>query len=151
MANIEIVSDRHVIYYNNKQFSSFQVLTHWRNRTNMFFFAPMALDSRLDISFKPSNSIFDILKQGMVDNMTVQWSYSSFFRQCGVTVCRYESSGRHSILRIITTSMGIISGLSVALQLVTPFVVHMIHFCLGHLLGKSLALDFRATKIRMNF
>lgn len=102
----------------------------------MFFYVPPPLNPTLDISFKPEDSILNILKKGMIDNTTVQWSYSSFFERCGATYCTYTISGYQNIITIVTTSIGIASGISVVLQLLVPLLIHVGHWCLRHMSGK---------------
>lgn len=94
---------------------------------------PPLLNQTLDATFHPDDNITDILRRGMIDGKYSNWSYDLFFEKCGANYCSYSVSDRQNIIIIITSVIGIASGLSVALQLLTPLLFHIAHWCLGNL------------------
>jgi hypothetical protein len=69
--------------------------------------------------------------QNMVDRLFVeQWftnrSYQNYFQQCNPTSCTYSYIQHFQMLYIITTILGVYSGLTVILGVATSFIIHII-------------------------
>lgn len=96
---------------------------------------PPLLNRTLDASFHPNDSITNLLARGMIDGKFKNWSYDLFFEKCGAMHCSYSVPGRQNIIIIVTSVIGIASGLSVALQLLTPLLFHLIRWCVKHFQG----------------
>jgi hypothetical protein len=73
----------------------------------------------------------------MLDELSRNSSYSSFFAECAANLCTYSIEGRKNIIIVVTSLIGVFSGLSVALQLATPFVVQVYDACLQHVNGRQ--------------
>ena len=73
----------------------------------------------------------------MIDQVSLPVSYPGFFSECAASNCTYSLNERQNIILIITSLIGIGSGLSVALRLVTPFLFHIVYWSLGLVQSKQ--------------
>lgn len=126
----------------------FQVVSIWRNRSTTFAYAPPLLSPSADQLFNASNTLIEILEEGMIEELTIQASYNLFFDLCAASNCTYSLKGREDLVIIATRLLGIFSGLSVILRLVTPFLFHIVYWPFRHAQGKSLV---RVLHIRGRF
>ena len=69
----------------------------------------------------------EIVQEMFIESWSFNVSYKKFFQQCHPTSCSYTLIGRHNVLYVITTIVGLYGGLTVLLKLVVPFAVHHIH------------------------
>jgi hypothetical protein len=112
------------------------VISFWRSRTTAFNYIPPLLNASLDELFNASDTLIDILEEGMIDQLSLPLSYPGFFSECAASNCTYSLQGRQNIILIITSLISICSGLSVALRLVTPFLFHIVSWSIGLVQGK---------------
>lgn len=70
----------------------------------------------------------DIIREGLINRMSSESSYSNFLEECAPLNCTYSYNGREDLIILITSVIGIAKGLSVALQLFTPLLFHMFYY-----------------------
>lgn len=85
--------------------------------------------SILQLALQPLNdsnhqydSIETLANQLFIQSWNNQSSYQSYFEQCHPLTCQYSYETRFNIVYIITTLIGLLGGLSIALRLITPIV-----------------------------
>jgi hypothetical protein len=66
----------------------------------------------------------DIVQEMFIESWSLNVSYENFFQQCRPKSCSYTLNGRHNILNVVTTIVGLYGGLTVLLMLVVPFAVY---------------------------
>jgi hypothetical protein len=115
-----------------------QVIEFWQNRTNGLVYLPPLLKQSISSNFDSSTSLSDIIEQMMIEQWSSNISYSSFFTQCNPQYCTYIAIERSDIIGIVTTLIGIFSGLNVALRLLTPLVIRAIFWFKDHVHGTSI-------------
>ena len=64
--------------------------------------------------------------------MVEQWSnttdYETFFTECAPNYCAYTITERPNLIIIITTLIGLVGGLNIALHMTSPVVIRMLLF-----------------------
>jgi len=88
-----------------------------------------ALSSSSNSHFLPNWIIQTLLNELMIDELSVEVAFDSFYAQCNPTYCSYTYMHRFDVLYIITTIIGIFGGLSFALRLIVPIIVHVLLRC----------------------
>ena len=101
----------------------------------MFNFIPTRLEANRDTRFNASDAFIDIIKEGMMNQVSLTAPYSKFFSACAASNCTYALKGRQKLVIIITNLISICSGLSVALRLITPFLFYIVYGCLKFFQG----------------
>jgi hypothetical protein len=61
-----------------------------------------------------------------VDNWYINDSYANYFQQCRPLYCTYQFIQNFDIVYILTSVLGLYSGLTVTLKLIIPFIIHII-------------------------
>lgn len=90
---------------------------------------PPLLNENAPSRFNTSTLISDIVKEGMVEKMNTSISYSSFIAACNPAYCSYTITEQRSIVALLTTVLGVFSGLNVAMQLIVPLVMKFVYQC----------------------
>ncbi|CAF4320292.1 unnamed protein product, partial [Rotaria sordida] len=62
----------------------------------------------------------------MIDSWTSNISFSSYYNICSPSSCTYEYISRNNLFFVITTILGIFSGLSLGLKLLTLIILRFI-------------------------
>ncbi|CAF3318885.1 unnamed protein product, partial [Rotaria sp. Silwood2] len=78
------------------------------------------------ITFNKTDTIETLLRALMVDEWAVAVNYTSYFEACRIQTCSYSFVGRHPLLFIATTILGLIGGLTKILQIIVPMFVGFI-------------------------
>lgn len=120
-----------VLMYNEQ----FQVIDYWRTRNKYFDYTPSLLIPLSNSDFNESSSIKAIVESAFISNSSANISYSGYFSQCAAASCTYSIYGRQSIVIIVTSIIGVFSGLSTVLKLLTPLLVQVLYWCLHDLQG----------------
>ena len=81
------------------------------------------LTSSVNSRFPPNITVDKIVTQLFIENWTNLISFKDYYNQCDPIECTYTFEERINIVYLITTILGIVGGLSVALRIITPFVV----------------------------
>lgn len=92
--------------------------------TNASFFSP--LDSNFPSKFSPNSTIQNIFNELMIEELVIDYPPEIFFEQCGPLECSYSYIHRSTILTVITTVVGFVSGLNTLLRFIIPLVVDAI-------------------------
>jgi len=82
-----------------------------------------ALDASLSSRFLENSTIEDLLDELMIEEWNSSILYDNYFNECEPTECTYTHQTKKSIIYIVTTIIGLIGGLTTALQLVVPRLV----------------------------
>ncbi len=112
-----------------------QVIEFWQNNTNGLVHLPPLLKQSIVSNFDSSTLISNIVEQLMIEQWSNDISYSSFFTQCNPQYCTYMVTEQSDIIVIVTTLIGVFSGLNVALTLLIPLVIRTIFWFKGHVYG----------------
>ncbi|CAF1071614.1 unnamed protein product [Adineta ricciae] len=81
------------------------------------------LDSTVQRRFSPETKLENVVSQLFIEDWTNTSNFSSYYHQCAPNECTYTYEGRFNRAFIIATALGTIGGLSVALQIFTPFSI----------------------------
>ena len=79
--------------------------------------------SQLGVNHQINASIGDLLAQLFVEDWHLQMSYDEYFSACAPLFCSYQLVERHKYLYISTFLLGLISGLTTGLRLITLSLV----------------------------
>lgn len=88
-----------------------------------------ALDPSSPSQFNTNSSISSFVAQMMVENWTNTSSHMAFYNKCKPSTCTYSYQGKHDLLTIITTIIGLLGGLTFILKLIVPPVVIFLYRC----------------------
>lgn len=97
-------------------------------RNPFLFYTPPLLTSTSGDSFNESSSLQTLLSTGFITSWPIKVNYSSFFAQCKAKTCTYSIYGRQSLPTIVTSTIGVFSGLSTVLKLLIPILVHVTYW-----------------------
>jgi len=111
------------------------VIEFWRNQTYSLNYLPPLLNQTVPSQYNTSTLMLTIIENIMIEEWSKEVSYSKFFDQCHPSYCIYSVNERPSAIFIITTVIGIFSGLNVVLKLLTPLILRGIYWCWGHTQG----------------
>jgi hypothetical protein len=111
------------------------VIQFWRNRTYALNYLPPLLDRTVPSRFNTSTLILTIVENCLIEGWSQQVSYSSFFDQCYPSYCTYSVNELPDIIYIVTTLIGVLSGLNVVLKLLIPLLVQALYWCWGYVHG----------------
>ena len=70
------------------------------------------------------SSIYEILSNLMIENWNNQSSYENYINQCSIEQCAITFIKRGSFLYIITTTLGLIGGLTTVYRFIIPLIIH---------------------------
>ena len=84
------------------------------------------LDSLMASRFLPNTTLYDIVSQLFIENWTSSTDFISYYNRCAPDECTYTFEERFNIVYIISTTLGIVGGLSVALQILTPLIAKLL-------------------------
>ena len=82
------------------------------------------LDATAISHFLTTSTASEILNELMVEDW--QWTnmYDQYYESCHPLECRYTVKTRNDVVYIVTTVIGLIGGLVIALKLIVPRLVH---------------------------
>ena len=81
------------------------------------------LNASVLINYAPTTPIGDIIDHLMIEQLLNDTQYEKYYNSCKPLVCTYTSIDRFDWLYIITTFLGVFSGLSLCLRLICPLVI----------------------------
>ncbi|UJR19841.1 hypothetical protein I4U23_022974 [Adineta vaga] len=84
------------------------------------------LDPTVKSRFPPNTTMDDIVRQLFIEDWTHTISFSSFYKECAPKNCTYSYEERFNKAYIISTTLGIVGGLSVALRILVPLIVKLL-------------------------
>lgn len=70
-----------------------------------------------------NNTIEKLLSQMFITHWTNKTFFQQYFNQCAPNPCQYTINQRNDLLFIITSLIGLFSGLSSVLSIITPFII----------------------------
>ena len=76
--------------------------------------------------FMINSTVEMLLNELMIDEIISNVRFDLFYAQCNPAYCSYSYTHRFDALFIVTTVIGIFGGISLALQLMAPFIAAMI-------------------------
>ena len=89
---------------------------------------PKPLNALLSTRYLPNDTITNIYQQMMIDQWEIMKNFSSYYAACAPTQCTYTYTQRFDFLSLITILLSLFSGLTVALRIVSPFIVKLGHW-----------------------
>ncbi|CAF2577132.1 unnamed protein product [Rotaria sp. Silwood2] len=78
----------------------------------------------------PSATVKSLLNQLMVNQWETSVNYESHFEACAPLTCTYSFNTQADLLYVVTTTIGVYGGISVALKLMVPYIVKIVHHLL---------------------
>ncbi|CAF1238074.1 unnamed protein product [Adineta ricciae] len=88
---------------------------------NSFIFQPSK--TTLPSRFTPQGTIANVANQSLTEILSYNFSHAEYYMQCAPRVCVCSYEYRSSALTIVTTIIGVLSGLNRALHLFIPIFV----------------------------
>ncbi|CAF1538080.1 unnamed protein product [Adineta steineri] len=85
----------------------------------------MAMNSTFVSRFQPNTTIVDIVNELFIEQWQVNVSYSKFYEQCAPTYCSYTLETSPTFIYIITQTIGIYGGLTVALRYISLYTIQL--------------------------
>ena len=82
-----------------------------------------ALMSRFLVNF----TVRDFLQEILVDQWNPKTDFQSYYEECQPTECSYSLNIRKDLLVVVTTLVGLLGGLSAALNLMSPIAVRVLY------------------------
>ncbi|CAF4336263.1 unnamed protein product, partial [Rotaria sp. Silwood2] len=76
--------------------------------------------------FNVTTPISTLVNQMMIEDWFNISSHVAFYEQCRPLICTYSYVGKNDLIVVITTIIGLISGLTTILKFLTPRVVHTV-------------------------
>ncbi|CAF3826720.1 unnamed protein product [Adineta steineri] len=84
-----------------------------------------AMNSTFVSRFQPNMTIVDIVNELFIEEWQVNVSYSKFYGQCAPTYCSYTLETSPTFIYIITQTIGIYGGLTVALRYISLYTIQL--------------------------
>ena len=81
--------------------------------------------SLLALNESPYDPIDTLANKLFIQSWNNKSSYQSYFNQCHPLTCQYTYESRFNIIYIVTTVIGLLGGLNIALRLVVPPIVKL--------------------------
>ncbi|UJR19234.1 hypothetical protein I4U23_022363 [Adineta vaga] len=85
-----------------------------------------ALNSTLPSIFLVTSTISDILSRIMIEEWYGTAMYDKYFQECTPTECRYVEVTKNPFIYVITTSIGVVGGLTIVLTFIVPRMVNFV-------------------------
>ncbi|CAF1273160.1 unnamed protein product [Didymodactylos carnosus] len=76
--------------------------------------------------YNVTTSIKDIVQQLMVEQWNNKTSFDAYFKRCKPESCVYTYSKRVNLIYVLTTTIGLIGGLTTVLRIFVPFIIKSI-------------------------
>ena len=92
-------------------------------------------DSAALSHFRPNASIGAVFGELFIESWQQMSNYSLYFQTCEPTLCTYSYSRKLRVIYMVATLFGIIGGLSVALRLLSPYLLQAIYKVTRSMLG----------------
>ena len=73
--------------------------------------------------FPPHSLIGTILNDLMVESWNETILYDEYYKQCAPKQCTYTYTSHNNLFQIVTTTIGLVGGLSVVLKIIVSFIV----------------------------
>ncbi|CAF1026860.1 unnamed protein product [Adineta steineri] len=90
----------------------------------------IALDKSLLDRFSENSTIEELINQLMVAEWNSSIIYENYYNECQPSQCTYTHQTKNSVIYIVTALVGLIGGLTTALELIVPRMVKFISFCI---------------------
>ena len=90
------------------------------------------LDSTIKSRFLPETTLDPIFSQLFVDDWSNSTNFTAYYNQCAPNQCTYTYQERFNRAYLISTILGIIGGLSVALKILIPPIITLLRRIYHH-------------------
>lgn len=87
-------------------------------------FSAMVVDNKS--RFSPTATIQSMVENLMIEEWNINISYENYYDQCAPAFCTYLKEERHGFLFALTRLIGVLSGLTVLLELIIPSTVQLV-------------------------
>jgi hypothetical protein len=104
----------------------FQIISHINVNVSSINFTTLNLSSE----YNTNNSYDEIeilANKLFIQSWNYQSSFESYFNQCYPLKCQYTYQSRLILIYVITTIIGFIGGLTIALDIIAPLIVKLAH------------------------
>lgn len=81
------------------------------------------MNASLSSRFLPTTTVGDLLDELMVEQWNWTTLYEDYFDECHPIECTYTYNTRNDLIYILTTTIGLVGGLTTALRLIIPRLV----------------------------
>ncbi|CAF3730549.1 unnamed protein product [Rotaria sp. Silwood1] len=101
-----------------------------------------ALNADDMITFKPKDTVNDLIMAAFIDQQIQMADYESYYTQCQPEMCIYTIDQKLHSVTLVNSVIGLLGGLSVVLRLLIPLLIKIIYgiyrLCLHRTRGKKL-------------
>ena len=77
-------------------------------------------------NYKPNTLISDIVNNVMIESLHNTTDFRGYFEACAPQICSYSYPQRFSLIYMITTIISLIGGLSVAIRILSSFIINFL-------------------------
>ncbi|CAF1352610.1 unnamed protein product [Adineta steineri] len=85
----------------------------------------MAMNSTFVSRFQPNTTIVDIVNELFIEQWQLNISYTKFYEQCAPMYCSYKFEKSPTFIYIVTRTIGIYGGLTVALRYISLYMIQL--------------------------
>ena len=110
---------------------------------------PPSLNSSAMDSFLPTTPISAIFANSMIDHWQESSNFSGYFHNCQPVQCTFTTLRKNGFMNVATLLVGVFGGLTVALHIITPFLIKAARFIFYYI--KRRLLPMRQGQSSMSF
>lgn len=92
--------------------------------TNATRFKP--LDPRTLIRFSTKTTVQDLFTNLMIENLIVNYSYITYYKQCSPKICSYSTMRSNTMTYFVTTIISLFGGYNSLLRIIAPLIMQYI-------------------------
>ncbi|CAF1189924.1 unnamed protein product, partial [Didymodactylos carnosus] len=100
------------------------------------------LNSTLLSNYFITSTVEDIVRRLMVEQWNAKLVYESYYQECAPASCSYTYMRKLDIVHMITATLGLFGGLTIAFQIIIPFVVLIVRIAVKQLNRHKIAPTF---------
>ena len=89
---------------------------------------PVPLNGSAMRSFLPNTSVSAIFTYSMLDRWQESSDFSGYFHSCEPVQCSFTTLRKNRFIYLTTLLIGVFGGLTVALHIITPFLVRAVRY-----------------------
>ena len=102
---------------------------------------PKPLNNSVPSQYLPNETIKNIYRELMSEKWEITKNFSTYYSACAPDECTYTYVESFDLIRVITVLVGLFGGASVALRIMSPFIVRF-----GQYIHKHLKKRFRRNR-----
>ncbi|CAF1401105.1 unnamed protein product [Adineta ricciae] len=111
---------------------------------------PLVYDEKSS-KFPPNSSIEVIVENVMIEKWNSSISYASYYKSCAPKFCTCSIEIRATLIQILTTIVSMISGITLASQLLTPYLVKFVLSLKVFIFTRQSTAHLQVTQVPVKF